>query len=92
VSSPNPAVSIPGYTASLASVSAFATYAISHAVAINGEKGLLVTVTGNRGLLQNRTAVRRLLRSADDSVVAIGVAHGSIHHSIGTSYGISSAR
>jgi hypothetical protein len=42
---------------------------ISHAVAVNGEKGLLVTVTDNGGLLQIHTAVRNLLRPADEAVV-----------------------
>ena len=46
-------------------------------MAINDEKGLLVTVTANGGLLQNHTALRNLLWSADVAVVAIGVAHSA---------------
>ena len=62
---------------------------ISHAVAGNGEIGLLVTVTRNGGLLQNYTAVRNLLGSADEAEGEKGAAHGSTHHRIGTRHSIS---
>jgi hypothetical protein len=48
---------------------------VSHTVAVNGEKWLLLTVTGNERTLQNYTALRNLLRYADEAVVqgSIGV-------------------
>jgi hypothetical protein len=49
---------------------------ISHAVAINGEKGLLVIVTGNERTLQNHTAERTLLRAADDGAQRESASNG----------------
>lgn len=49
-------------------------------MAVNDEKGLLVTVTGNGGLLQNHTAVRNLLKFVDEAEGEIGVTQGSSRH------------